>query len=786
MIPSTPTTTAAPQLPTVVNAENDTLIKRGRVKTPKDLTSCHQTLFQEDWESSRKRALVQAQADGAPPYSPESERLLGNHGRANINWNQLADSLEEAERPYNNLLEALDTFGSLPTKYDKADEETRQTYELIMAEEMTRMIKNWSGFFPGWQQNARLFVMDGLSFCFWDDQIDWRWRIYGMQNLKFPRRTQADVNNLDIVTCEYEAYPHDLYNKIQAEQELPEDQRYWDRDAVIGAIKAAGPEGLDTNNWEEVQRVWKDNDLTYGVTANVVKLVHGWVRELDGTVTHLICRYDGEGGFLYKCEGKYKQMSDLLVAYPYGVGTNGDFHSIRGLGYKLFSAAAGQNKLRNKFLDMACHVATPHLTSESEDAITDRSIQPMGPYMIVDNKAQFTEMKVAPFADTLIPALDELGRVFQSKAGAYAPVASGGMNRTQKTKYQVQTETEQSSTLASSGFALFMAAWQRHFKAVVRRVINPEYQTTDPGGQEVHSFRLRCLKRGVPKEAIDLIDVEAIEINTGVGKGSIGERRVVLDTLNTMLYPRLDEKGRQVLDRATAAAYAGITFARQLIPDTPGLRPPVDAQMAQLENSVMAMGQPPAFEPNQDHVVHVEKHLEFTYTIQTRLEEMEIELRPAIDQMQPVWEHAIKDHMPLISPENPDYARFKEALQQQGELITNSRKHLDAEAAREQEAQQQQATGGEAPADGGEPAGYGPDGGMPAGLLRSAVDANTRAALKDQVVIERERQRIDQEREKHRQEMAAKDVTLALEVRSKLAKAKQMTAKPAKKTPASK
>lgn len=754
MLPSSPTTIAAPLLPTVVDPQDNELVKRGRIKTPKDLTSTHQTLFQEDLESSRKRAIVQAMVDGEAPYSAERERASGQAGRANINWLQATDAVSEAERPYNTILESLDTFGTAPTTH--GDDDSRARWEPIMAEEIARTIRLWPSFFPIWQQNVHLFKMDGVSFKFFEDDTDWRWKVRGLSHIKFPRRTQADVELLDIVTCEDTAYPHDLYRKVEAESILPEDERYWDRKSVLSAIKTAGPIGLDTSNWEEVERTWKDNDITYGVTANVVKVVHGWIRELDGTVSHYIARYDGEGDFLYKCEAKYKSMSALMTAFTDGVGTNGDFHSIRGTGYKLFSAAAGQNKLRNKMLDMACIEATPYLSSESEDSITDRSLQPMGPYVILNNKAQFTQNPPPAISQHLIPVMGMLDQVFASKATSSAPVSTSGLQRTQKTKYQVQAEMEQVGTLTSSGFFLYMSAWERHYKEVVRRMKNRDYLPTDPGGKEIASLRLRLVRRGVPLEAFYAIDIEAIEINTGVGKGSAAERRVVLDQLNERLYDRMDEKGRNILDKATAAAYAGTNMARQLFPDVPGQRPPVDTQIAQLENSLMSLGQPSAFEVNQNHVVHVDVHLALLYTLNTQLEEMQIELRPAIDQMEPVWTHCINDHMPLIPETNSDHARFKEALQQLGELITNSRKHLEAEDQRAAEEAEEQ---GMAPAEG---FATGED---PLGLFRSAVDANTRAASKDQAVIDKVRAETKIKQDEARQQMAIRDTELALKVR---------------------
>ena len=747
----------ATAIPSVVSQDDQTLIKRGRVKSPADIARIHQTLFNEDLLSSQKRAMVQAAIDGEAPYSNQKERLAGQSGRSNINFGQLAQAVEEAQMPYFRLLESLDVLCSTPTKY--GDTETRTNLEPVLAEEITRMIKNWSGFLPLWGQLSLLYVSEGIGFSLFSDAIDWRWQVKGLQHLKFPRRIRADVNYLDIVTCEDTMRPDELYSKITAEEPLEDEQKYWNKEAILKTIKeTARSQGLNANDPQEVAETWKDNDLSQGLTANTVRVIHGYVRELDGTVSHYLARYDGEGDWLYKCEGKFKDISSLITSFIGSVGSNGDFQSIRGLGYRLFPATSGQNRLLNKFLDQACIASTPHLSTSNEDANVEQMIRPMGPYMLMADGTAFQEIQTPDFSKNLIPAIDALNGIASSRAAASAPSAAGGMSRTQKTKYQVQTETEQSGALQSSGFSMFMAAWERHLRCVLSRVSREDYLITDPGGKEVHELRLRLVARGIPLEALYRLDVKAVEVNTGLGKGSASERRSVTSILNETLWPRLDAKGKNILDRMTAASYAGTQIAKMLVPDITGGRPPIDAQVAQLENSLMSLGKPPAFEPNQDHVVHIDKHLEDLYQINTQLTQMQIELRPAIDQMQPIWEHCINQHLPLIDPTNPDYRRFKEALQQLGELIKNSRKHLDAEDQREAE-EQAEAQGQEAPQ---QEELYG---GTPAGLFAAAVDANARAASKDDAIIQKTKAETQIMLEKHRQQLAANDVKLALDVK---------------------
>jgi hypothetical protein len=273
------------------------------------------------------------------------------------------------------------------------------------------------------------------------------------------------------------------------------------------------------------------------------------------------------------------------------------------------------------------------------------------------------------------------------------------------------------------------------------------------------------------KIVLSNVDIDAIEVNRGLGKGSVSERRSVVNALNQTLRGRLDPEGERILDRMTASSYAGQQIGRLLVPDKAGLRPPVDAQVAKMENSVMALGEPPAFEVNQNHYVHAVTHLgrlneindEFLTSIRgaPQMDQQgEDPLRRVIDKMQPIWEHTVNDHLPLIDQNNPEYGAIKQNLQQLGEFIKNSRKHLDAEEQRALEQENPDA-----------PPLYQ---GVNPGLVLAAQDAQTRAGIAKENLgaaklaadVRRTEAETDMAIQSHRQQMAARDVELALKVQA--------------------
>lgn len=695
-------------IPNYVNPATGTLIKRGRFKSAGDVVSTFQTMWWADLESSRKRAYAQSMIDLAPPYSEAKERRMGLHGRTNVNWGLATQSQKEAEAPYNDILEGLDVFGTVPTNY--GDEATRLWMEPIISEEITRMISKWPSFHDMWQFNAHLFTMEGLSFVFFEDDIDWRWDVKGQQHFKFPRRTRASVEAVDVFGCKVDMTPNQLYAHCRDDAAAADEG--WDKEQVWEAIKqAAQQHSLPSNDFQEWEKAWKNNDILFGVTNVTVETIHLWAQELDGTVSRYIVRFDGAGSFLYKSEGKYHSMSRVIIPYKYGVGSNGDFHSIRGHAAEIFGPASAVNRLLCKSIDAATFAATPHLVCTNEDAVNELPLTPTGPYMMITDGVQFAQQPTPDYERSLMPVLQQMMGVFASRSGQYTQSMPNTMDNTERTKYEQEMRYAQQARISTAGMNLFFSSWELHFKEIVRRVIRKGYSSAEPGGQYVQEFIIRCKSRGVPIEAIEQIDVSRIEINSGIGKGSAAAHRAALDQLEEMLY-RMDARGQNIFNRMKAASLVGTRIANLLFPDQPGLRPTQDAENAQLENQIITLaaiaGAPQRVQvlSDQNHDIHLQYHISELGQLNDGIGQQQMPLEVAIPQMEPLFEHS-QQHFALLDPKNPNRPLFKESLQQLGEVITNGAKHVEAEKAKaEKQAMEQGAQQEGAPqADGQTPNG---------------------------------------------------------------------------------
>jgi hypothetical protein len=672
-----PSSTTSLQLPSIVNPETNQIVARGRCKTPGDLVSAWTSLWWADLESSEFRMRAQQWRDGMAPYSPRKEALMGTAGRTNVNWG-LGDQIAlDAEMPYNDLLDGVDTLFTMPTNWGVMSD--RLYVEQVMAEEITRMLRSWPQFDPLYQLNVRLFVNEGVSFTFHEDDYTWPWEVVGLQHIVFPRRIKANINEIDIIVAKRELLPYKLYQKCANEDQSASEG--WNRDATWEAIKTAAQPTLQSNDFQEWEMAWKNHDYILGQTAVTVPVIEGWVREVDGTVSHYIAREDGKGEFLYKKEGKYKDMGRMLTAFLYGVGANGTFHSIHGVLQKTFAAGMAQNKLICRALDMGIHSSTPYLMCSSEESLTELPLTPLGQYVAMAPGYSWGEMKVPAFEQSLMPLLGTVSELLSSRSRPYTASANNVNRSTSpKTKYQVQSEDETQARLSSSGVTLFKNGLRNHYCEVVRRVIQKPYPQSWVGGPEVQEFRARCISRGVPEAAIDMVDVKRLEVNMGIGRGSAAARRVAADALN-VLYPRADAKGQNLINYVVASSYAGASIAREVFPPEPGTRPPQAYEDAKNENAAISatvslgLPNPINVEGNQNHAVHLDAHIPFLTALDEQIYTQAAPLEKIIPPLEALVAHS-EEHIEMMDATLPHRAVYNEAIKKFRMVATNGAREL--------------------------------------------------------------------------------------------------------------
>lgn len=660
-------------------------------------------LREADRRASEHRSEVQAMFDGQPPYDEVELRATGQAFRCNLNFDEASSMLEASVGQYVDLLNAVENLVTLKTTI--GSEAQRAEWEPIMAEELTKMLRSWPEFHYNYLLLAHHFIAHGVGIALFEDDVDWRWKVIGLGDFLMPRKTLASEQELEVAVARRSFQAQQLFRYIEDEETAI--KAGWNVEATRKAIMEAQPKHTSNagfGDWEQFQTEVKNNDLYHSyATASEVKVIHGWVQEFDGSVSHYIALEADEGDidnvFLYQCSSRFESPSHAFVVFPYGIGTNGFFHSIRGLGHRIFPHIQVSNRLRSQLVDGSMLASSLLIVPQTEEALDSLAFTYYGPYAVLNPGFDIAERSVPDFSKNVMPVLNDMADIVSKKVGQYN-VSENFAGSKERTRFEVQAQLSAQSRVSTASLNLFYEPWTRLLRSVVSRVIRRDYNVLESGGRAVMEFRKRCLKRGVPSEAIHAVDVSSVKAVRAIGNGSEQMRTLALNEFTEMM-GSLDDVGRQNLVRDRVAARIGYEAADRYAPKpTEGGRPPIDTRFADLENAVMRSGSDMMILPTDNHIVHARIHIAAMSEVADAVDQGQVPVEQVIEFLSRCFSHT-EPHVAEASKEKllaEESAALRKALQNLGEMVTNGlRKVQAAQRKAAQDASQMDPAQGAAP-----------------------------------------------------------------------------------------
>jgi hypothetical protein len=589
--------------------KDDKLIKRGRIANPAAALALHARMYNDDRVRSSDRAMIQQLLDNLPPIPQSQLKGSGRDNCSNFNPGDGETIFSQETSPYVNLAKAGRTLFSTPIRSFGSVME-RGKWETVISEEITDMIRAWPDFLARWQLGVIWMKRDGLAFGMHDDPMDWRWKIHNMEQLKFPANTQLGVSNFQYISMEIPIHPSKFYEQI-SDAETAKALGY-DLPMARQALMEAGPDIADNTNWEAWERAIKNNDYLLGGGGGdqgpVIKLIHVFCTDLDKTVSHYVTRKGDETqpDFIFKKEGKFEGMDKFLYPIIENLGSNGTYHSIRGVGHKIYSKAMQVALLDNKFADMIDFDTTPIIQSDNPADEDDFETIQFGYFSIFPNTYKLPERKVANYANSIIPGIE----YFRSMMNRSTSRNSQGTIQEDPnvSRYVLDAVMRDDSQVTGLAEFLFYESMEPIFREVMRRVVSKDYAPIMPGGQEAADFRKRCHERGVPAEALLDIDFSRIRMHRVIGGGNENVRALKLQGMAGTAQG-FDPVGRAHYQHDVVAATLDEQAAEKYSPVSNVIRLPDDAGLAQVENKQLEQGMALVPLPGQNDEVHCMIHI---------------------------------------------------------------------------------------------------------------------------------------------------------------------------------
>ena len=556
------------------------------------------------------------------------------------------------------------------------------------------------------------YVTWGLSTLYWEDQIDWRFKTAKVGSFLVPDGTKASTEHFDLCALREKAKVHELFRYVSDETMAEKSTANGWNVPLLKKILSDSARQTDHIDSEQIGEFssWqvkiKDNDLAYSYSNyGDVPISHIFVREYDGKISHFILYEDakyytgesaGDGDYLYKSIGKFDNWDQAMILFTAGVG-QGTLHSIRGLGPKIYAACQVSDRMKNQLTDGAMQAASIMLQPDNEAQAEKIRVARFGGFSVVKGGKIISDKTFSPNLQGLVGVESLIQANLQKNVGAYRPDVNENENTPQaQNMMEVRNRASKEAKLEKSDIHLYFVAWDRLYREILRRVLNPSLTDVDPGYEAVKEFKDACIAAGVPRELLKTKHLR-IKAHRTIGNGSTLMRSLITADLLSVS-PYFSEQGKERVLKDYVTVRGGPEAANRYLPDpNPDMIPSTQHSIAALENNDMAEGTDVLVGVDQPHVIHLMVHMAaLTEDAQAFIEEKyQGQPEQLLAFMQISIQHC-SQHLDFIASDparENEYQQFSSQLQELAQIM----KHVEGivnerqRAAEEQQQAQQMA-----------------------------------------------------------------------------------------------
>lgn len=658
-----------------------------RLGSPAAARNAYNLLKEADNDSSYNRSLVDGLADYTPPHDAAELENKGQSDRFNITTGEGATILTEAQAAYVDIYTTPKVLADIPL-LPEVDKQQALTWSQILAEEYTVMDRDDDGALALHIQLAATYVKHGVAIAYFDDKETMQYSVAGLDHFKFPRKSGIITSKIEQAHSLGSYGVTELFGKIGGEG--------WNEDAIRKAIlQSARQVKSDWNDWEEMQKEIKANEIEVDSVCEEIAVVHSWVREYSGKISYYISAKnaltDQDGGpedFIFKAPNHYDSVDQAFQIFPFSVGNGGRLYTVRGLGYLIFQLCNAGDILHCKMLDNARVGSSLILQPASTEDEQDMMLIDSGSAIMIPPTMKMPDRQVGiNLNNALIPAINETRSILNRATGG---LASGDMmmndDKSRQTKLEVSSKLDFINKLNSFAVTLFYGPYDKITKEKVRRAFTVR-QKDKQAAMRVREMKARCVARGVPESVFKQIDFKRVQATRIIGTGSRASRIMLMDQIQQG-YSTWDAVGRKNFDYDRLIMLGGVDLADRYAGAPNETRITYDDSIATLENFQLLEGDYMDPKDGQLHMVHLPIHINKLMEGLKGVDEGQVDLMQWTMEHQMAYDHCVATLEMTVVHESiqPELNQYHQQVQQIGEIVVNGLKMIN-KAAQEGEGQ---------------------------------------------------------------------------------------------------
>lgn len=558
-------------------------------------------------ERNRVNTLIQGMIDGNPPMSRQKLVNNGQAWRFNVNFMEGKALTSAALAPYYDLFATNKYYFEARTKLGNLDQQ--EEWSNYITEGFDWLLKSWTGFDFNMQAMLQNMVLFGKGFLVWMDTSSWKFRYISQFKVFVPNGTAGYSEDLEVLVFRDPSRVDQLWKYIRNAGAAT--TAGWNREATLTAIANAVPEFVTGQagmqwNYDQVQQMMRDHDISQGVRCATVQTVHILVKEFSGKVSHYICTEDGVGpttlkpdvpginDFMFKSVSRFDGFGNILSTF-FLETLDGSWNGAAGLGNQIYSSIEAKNRLRCSELDAAFLRSGITLQAKSASAMQKTALVQIGAFNIIPDGYDVQQSTIMGDVAGLIAVQRDLDQLISSNTGVYRQRLDQPQGNP-RTAREVELQYQSSATLSNSAINRFYGNLDRFGAELFRRAKN------DP------DFKAFCESKGVPPEALE--NMKFVRAYRNIGNGSMMLRQQAFAQTQPLTL-MMNEKGRNNWLTENIAAIAGQDAAVRWNPQPSPMQLP-DDQMAIATGQVadMKIGVPAIVTASQNPVTFASTFLD--------------------------------------------------------------------------------------------------------------------------------------------------------------------------------
>lgn len=541
------------------------------------------------------RALINSLANGAPPYTEQQAKE--NHISTNVNSLEQTELLFSARRHISNAICSADPLFSINLDYGPVHK--RREWSKIIEKAINKKLVESSEFYDLREGIAGSIVLHGVGPSIWDDDEKWLQEELGIEDVLVPSNTLRSMRNLPLFAI-YRSYS---VNQLWKMTKGPHVDPGWNMPVVDAALeyvdKTTGQ--LYSDNWKDIwypeKRVERFKEDGGMYASDLVPTVdaydffywdddgeqQGWKRRMiidqwgapgvgqvaPKEMNDRKKEWDfAKGKFLYNSEDRiYADKLDKIIHFQFGDASAvrpARYHSVRSLGFLTYSVCHLQNRLKCKFND-AVFEALMQYFRVNDPADRDRlqkiDLVHMG---VLPEGLQFVRPEERWKVDQALvsEAIGMNRQMLAEQSSSFAQDYDEGTGEGE-TATRTMAKVNSQASLVSSMMNTIYYREELRYREICRR-----FCKTNSRDADVRSFRVECLKQGVPEDALNH-DRWDIQINKIMGGGNKMLEVAIADKMMSVRAAYPPEAQAEILTLYAGSVTGDWKLAKSWVPEMP-------------------------------------------------------------------------------------------------------------------------------------------------------------------------------------------------------------------------